>query len=731
MLKKLCERIYAVQNAKKLHEQKMEKVYQTDELMMREWKQPVEPLTDEQLRQVEEFWSKYSFAYRNDPRVQAHYTAVSGRFDPRYCGFGLNTYYLYRFYDDPSYHTAFHDKNYREFLFRDFPCTPAVVHRVCGSYYDEKFRPISYHSAMSALTKLAETEEKLIVKPTPGGKGEGIRFIRKGDGAEQIALLMDGFEKDDLVVERIVTAHPSYAAPNPQSLNTLRIITFLYENEFSVIATLFRMGVNGSEVDNLSQGGLACGVNADGSCMEFAFDRAGNRYERHPGGLAFKGHVLAGVDKAHDMVASLHRRVPQFKQLSWDIAVDERGEPVLVEMNPRGDNDLYQSIGCLAFGEKTEQVLDEQLITLFWKPGANRNWDYREYSDHVVLAKCAQNRKTVTVPERINGKFVTHIASGCFTGEKIKEIVIPGCVRTIEDGICADGINAHVTYLPNSGELAPPPVVELHGKLKLGRNFLWWEPVEGATHYYVYRMQQNGNRRLLRAVSAAVTSFEDHNVIDGTVYHYYVRSYNSRGNLYGGWSRPVALKTGIELPVPTELRVEVRSGQNDLSWTPASGATHYHVYRRRQDGEWKLLKTVPGCDRSFSDCKVENNVTYGYCLRSYNGKHGVMSAPCEAVVVKGRIELTAPAVCGKVAAGENRLIWEPVKGATHYYIYRMKQGSSREFLKSVPAGTTRLSDRDVEPGTVYYYYVRSRDVKRDVMSDWSEAVAIRAVGGSD
>lgn len=178
---------------KTANETKWEKVHSVDNYWHSLWEEPKTRLTDAQLKEVERFWSKYSFAYKIDPRVQEHFSSLSGSFNPLYCNNGLNYYYMFRFYDSPVYHTPFHDKNYREFLFHDVAYTPAYLHRVCGNYYDQNFNPISYDKAMSILADLvSEQEEKLIVKPTPGGGGSDISFIRRGDSKEKIAELLDG-----------------------------------------------------------------------------------------------------------------------------------------------------------------------------------------------------------------------------------------------------------------------------------------------------------------------------------------------------------------------------------------------------------------------------------------------------------------------------------------------------------------------------------------------------------
>ena len=400
---------------------------------------------------------------------------------------------------------------------------------------------------MTILKELVESkEEKLIVKPTPGGGGSGISFIRRGDTKSKIANHLDSIKKDDIIIEKFLKAHPSYAVANPTSLNTLCIITFLYNGEISVIGIVFRMGATAKEVDNFTQGGVACGVSEDGICMNYGADHFGNLYTKHPNGFDFAGHQLYGVKEAVELVKNLHWRVPQFKQMSWDIAVVEDGTPTFIEMNPRGEAGVYQILGALPFGDKTEQILDEYLFTLYFKQGANWEWDYKEYADHIVLTGYGWNKKQVKVPKQINGKTVTHIADGCFTGNAIKKIIIPGCVKSWSSKIYANsGTQPEIVALEDTRGIKIPVPAITSGISENSANTITWEKVPEATSYYIYRMQEGGSRIFVRAVSACVDAFTDRNVLSGVKYFYYVRAHNSACNMLSEWGKAKMILTKV------------------------------------------------------------------------------------------------------------------------------------------------------------------------------------------
>lgn len=526
-------RYAAMENARKSNQSLTAKVYAENRRYLELRKDTeIPPLSREQLEAVNAFWKRYSFAFQNDPVFQTYYTYTSGTFNPAYCPDGLLTYYLHHYYDSAIYHTAFQDKNYREFLFKDSYCSPAVGHCVAGIFYERHFQQIGYAELMLKLEKYSCIQHQtLIVKPTPGGRGVGIRFIEPGTDAGEIAGIIDQFAGKDLIIERRIEAHPSYAAVNPTSLNTLRIVTLYDEGSFQVLSIALRMGATGKQVDNLSQGGIACAVSPEGVCDDHAFDMQGTRYTEHPNGFRFPGHRLCSVKEAAKLTEKLHRRIPQFRQMSWDIAIDPEGEPLLIEMNPRGDADLYQTWGVLPFAEKTGQVLDEYLRFRFFRLGADMAWDWKEYHDHIVLTRYDGLDTSVTVPEQIGGKTVTEIAPGCFHQTGVEQLTVPGCVKKL----CTLPGSIQLVQLPDERGLTVAAPEELKAVFVGGKMRLRWTVTDPEAYTYVYRMQIGGKRTFIRMLMPGISTFEDQHIVPGAAYQYAVRAYRSNTGIFSDW----------------------------------------------------------------------------------------------------------------------------------------------------------------------------------------------------
>ena len=69
------------------------------------------------------------------------------------------------------------------------------------------------------------------------------------------------------------------------------------------------------------------------------------------------GYQLPSYEKAIEMVKRLHLKLPWFNLVGWDIAIQEDGNPVLIEFNTNPG--LSQSAFKSGMGEYTERIIRE------------------------------------------------------------------------------------------------------------------------------------------------------------------------------------------------------------------------------------------------------------------------------------------------------------------------------------------------------------------------------------
>ena len=249
------------------------------------------------------------------------------------------------------------------------------------------------------------------------------------DDLDTIENTLKAFDQD-YVIQEVLKNHPDFAEANPDSLQTLRVVTLSYNEKISFVGAILRMAISG-RVDNYSQGGIACGVQRDGVLDDFAVDYVGNRYTEHPSGYQFAGKKLYKADACIESALKLHATVPQERIIAWDMTVSDSGEVVMIEYNSPGGTEAMQSTGKNVYCDKlfAKEIFDEYLIRRFYYVRANFDWNYREFVDHVSLLKYGGLDEEIEVPANIAGKKVLMVYNDAFKGSAAKSVRVPASVR--------------------------------------------------------------------------------------------------------------------------------------------------------------------------------------------------------------------------------------------------------------------------------------------------------------
>ena len=81
---------------------------------------------------------------------------------------------------------------------------------------------------------------------------------------------------------------------------------------------------------------MTCGINSDGTLKKYAYGyNTGKKFDQHPQGLIFAGSTVPFYDNAVELVKKAHPTIAHFRLVSWDIAIGEKGEAILIEANMR------------------------------------------------------------------------------------------------------------------------------------------------------------------------------------------------------------------------------------------------------------------------------------------------------------------------------------------------------------------------------------------------------------
>lgn len=268
------------------------------------------------------------------------YTKIDQYFNNRKIGYGFN------------------DKNYYSLIFPNIEQPEIVARNIGGIFEDQNYSLLSIEQVIELITQSHE----VICKPSlESGSGRSIVFWQtKTDKMEIVNFLKDKSEKD-YVIQKIIKQHPDLNKVHNKSINSVRIVSILMPEGVYILSSNLRMGVGKSRIDNVTAGGISAGINPDGTLKKYATDYyTGEKFEVHPQGLIFDGFKVPSYDKAVALVKKAHPLIPHFRLVSWDIAINENGDALLIEANMRkGGINLNQFNNGPLFGDLTDRILDE------------------------------------------------------------------------------------------------------------------------------------------------------------------------------------------------------------------------------------------------------------------------------------------------------------------------------------------------------------------------------------
>lgn len=237
---------------------------------------------------------------------------------------------------------------------------------VNGLMYDGEYNPIDKKN----FNRLFEGVEKLIVKPSKDMGGHGVALFTKredgtffdNDGKKfSLELLLEKYDRNFLIQECLKQS--VYMRQfNLTSVNTLRIATYrdINTGEIHILGAVLRIGGKGAFIDNACSGGSFVSVDDDGHLGKYACTQYGQTSEVYNEiNFATSSFVIPEYDKIKEFAKSVAKRLPHMCLFANDIAIDENGNPKLIEINTTDFSYwLYQFNGVPVFGKHTDAVIE-------------------------------------------------------------------------------------------------------------------------------------------------------------------------------------------------------------------------------------------------------------------------------------------------------------------------------------------------------------------------------------
>ena len=386
-------------------------------------------LTAEQLDELKSVWGDIWDTGLVDPLWVKVYSDKTGIYSPEYVGSDIHYYNVEWSRIDYDYLRAFLDKNYMDVV---LPCVKhpvTLIRKIHGQYLDVDFNPMSKPQAIDKLYE--NLDPGIVVKISRSSSGgKGVRFLGKGSTKEDISEALD--VDPDVAVQLVMRQHPEMAKMNASSVNTIRIICIILDGESIPLSAVVRIGNSGSRVDNFSSGGVGCGVKPDGRLNDCGYTQKGERYDVHPNGFVFSEGFVPNFDKVLEAVKRCHMRVPMFGVASWDIAIDEDGEPVLIEYNVGGAGiDIHQYNNGPLYGKYRERIISDAFKN-YAERSATLDFNYSIAHGEVTIYNGSRAVHDLIIPCSIGENPVCTIGDNAFkNSSELESVTVEAALNEI------------------------------------------------------------------------------------------------------------------------------------------------------------------------------------------------------------------------------------------------------------------------------------------------------------
>ena len=213
-----------------------------------------------------------------------------------------------------------------------------LTYQALEPLYGRRIRQMDSDSGYPAFEKAFRENSVLFKKNNFQSLGKEIEKIEASEDTdlralyERIAANGRYFILEDMIIQ-----HPDLSRLNPDSVNTIRLVTFLDRNGPVVLDCILRVGRKGSFVDNAGSGGIFIHIDpSNGVTDSRGIDERGLVYESHPDhSYRFRGIRLPFWEDALNTAKEAANMIPGARFVGWDIACTNDDRWIIVEGNSR------------------------------------------------------------------------------------------------------------------------------------------------------------------------------------------------------------------------------------------------------------------------------------------------------------------------------------------------------------------------------------------------------------
>ena len=187
-----------------------------------------------------------------------------------------------------------------------------------------------------------ECETLFIKKLYSSSSGRNVHVIPADKVFKDDPVIGDIFREvtdSEFIFQERIKQHPELQRLNPDSLNTMRVDSFIdKDGHIEIISAFLKMSINGLPMDNNTSGGYGVGIDMKtGKLRKNGYSKikvsgVGILTEHPLTHVEFEGFTIPMFEEALQLVTCAAGLMPGLRLVGWDVGIGETG-PVIVEGN--------------------------------------------------------------------------------------------------------------------------------------------------------------------------------------------------------------------------------------------------------------------------------------------------------------------------------------------------------------------------------------------------------------
>ena len=271
---------------------------------------------------------------------------------------------------------------------------------------------------------------------------------------------------------------------------------------------------------------------------------------------------------------------------------------------------------------------------------------------------------------------------------------VAALLHDYENGACTRCGAADPNYDPS------PEAPELKITTSAGHPKIYWNAVDGATKYWVYRSTDGKNFSYYDRTDN--TSYTNNSTKIGTLYYYKVKAVKTENGK--DYASDYSVIRSIRCkPAAPSISIYRANGKPQLKWSAVDGAAKYWIYRSTDGTNFKYFDSTT--KTSYTNSGAASGTKYYYRVKAVAVVNGNNVASANSGTKSLMTTLATPSVSITTSNGKPKLTWKAVTGADKYYVYRSTDGKTFGYWDSTTK--TSFTNSGAKKNTKYYYKVKA------------------------